>query len=49
MTKLNTFFAKLSQYQVNEYLYSHSVCDIANDVGVLPDEVRAWLDLYMKG
>lgn len=48
MAKLNAFFAAKSQDQIDEYLYSHSVCDIANDVGVLPDDVRQWLASYME-
>lgn len=45
---MTSFFANQSQDHINEYLYSHSVCDIANDVGVLPDDVRQWLASYME-
>ena len=48
MAKLTAFFASMSEDQIGEYLYSHSVCDIANEIGVLPDDVHAWVSSYVE-
>jgi hypothetical protein len=40
-TSMDTFMATVAD--VEEYLYSHSVCDIAQDAECTPDEVYAWL------
>lgn len=47
MEKLNAFLLAMSQDALDEYLYSHSVKDIADDAQVTQDEVRAWLTSYM--